>query len=51
MVRDARANGLAIAVWGEGEKEVRLALALGLDALGTNYPGRIKALVQGTSGN
>ena len=46
MMRDARAHGLAVAAWVvDSEVEMEFALSLGLDALGTNYPGRLKALV------
>jgi glycerophosphoryl diester phosphodiesterase len=51
MVRDARASGLAIAVWGGDDAQARRALALGLDAIGTDYPGRLRTLLAGTSGS
>lgn len=46
MIAQARSQGLAISPWvADSEDEMRWALSLGVDAVATNYPARLAALL------
>ncbi len=49
MVADAHHRGIAVSTWVADEaSEMRWVLAHGVDAIATNYPGRLAALIAGS---
>lgn len=51
MVEEAHSRGLAVCPWAiDGEREMAWALGLGVDAVATNYPARLAAVIRGTVG-
>ncbi len=46
MVEDAHANGLAVSTWTvDDEREMAWAASMGVDAIATNFPGRLARLL------
>jgi glycerophosphoryl diester phosphodiesterase len=49
MVEDAQSNGIAISTWAvDEERDMGWVASLGVDAIATNYPGRLAHLLKRT---